>query len=124
MKRNRPGRIIKMAVGQLFKKPATIAYPNGKLQIVDKYRGRIAYDPANCVNCGLCVRNCPAGALKIVNEGTKENPEMKALLNVGHCVFCCQCVDSCRRNCLSFTQNIDLSSLDKKDLTVCINGGK
>jgi len=116
--KNGPGKIIKMAVKQFFKDPATISYPNGKLKINNKYRGRLVYNPENCVNCQLCVRDCPAGALKIINEGTKEERKMKAVLNTGHCIFCCQCVDSCAKKCLSFSQNIDLSSTDKNDLTV------
>lgn len=118
MTRNGPGKMVNMTVKQFFNKPATIAYPKGEMDIVDNYRGRIIYDPANCVGCNLCVRNCPAGALKITNEGTKEDRKMRADLNVGHCVFCCQCVDSCAKKCLSFSTDIDLSSLDKKDLTV------
>jgi formate hydrogenlyase subunit 6/NADH:ubiquinone oxidoreductase subunit I len=118
MLRNGPGKIVNMTIKQFFKEPATIAYPKGKMDIADKYRGRLIYDPANCIGCNLCVRNCPAGALKITNEGTKEGRKMRADLNVGHCIFCCQCVDCCPKKCLSFSQNIDLSSLNKKDLTV------
>lgn len=116
--KNGPGKIIKMAVKQFFKDPATIPYPKGKLKINEHYRGRLRYNPENCINCQLCVRDCPAGALKIINEGTKEDRKMKAVLNVGHCIFCCQCVDTCPKKCLSFSQDIDLSSTDKKDLTV------
>ena len=118
MLRNGPGKIVNMTIKQFFKEPATIAYPKGKMDIADKYRGRLIYDPANCIGCNLCVRNCPAGALKITNEGTKGDRKMRADLNVGHCIFCCQCVDCCPKKCLSFSQNIDLSSLNKKDLTV------
>jgi formate hydrogenlyase subunit 6/NADH:ubiquinone oxidoreductase subunit I len=89
-----------MTVRNFFKKPATIAYPKGEMEIVKNYRGKLIYDPANCIGCGICVRDCPAGAIKIINEGTKENRNMKAVLNVGHCIFCCQCVDSCPKKCL------------------------
>jgi len=118
MIKNLPGKIINMAVKQFFKKPATIQYPNGTLEIVDNYRGKLTYDSSNCIGCGLCVRNCPAGAIKIINEGTKENRKMKAELNVARCIFCGQCVDSCVKKCLSYSQNIELSSLNKRDLEV------
>jgi formate hydrogenlyase subunit 6/NADH:ubiquinone oxidoreductase subunit I len=111
-----PGRIISMTIKNFFKKPATIAYPKGEMDIVKNYRGKLLYDPANCTGCGLCVRDCPAGAIKIINEGTKENKDMKAILNWGHCIFCCQCVDSCPKKCLTNSQNIDLSSMNKDNL--------
>ncbi len=118
MKKSIPGKILNVAVRQVFSKPATILYPKGEMQIADNYRGRLTYNPSNCIGCNLCSRFCPAGALKITNEGTKENPKMRADLNVGHCIFCCQCVDSCPKKCISFSQEIDLSSLNKKDLMV------
>lgn len=111
-------KIVKTALGNLFRKPATILSQDGKIDIVDNYRGKLTYNSSSCSGCGLCVRACPTGAIKVVNEGTKEDLDMKAVLNVGQCIFCCQCVDSCNRKCLSFSQNIDLSSFDKKDLFV------
>jgi len=118
MIKNLPGKIINMAVKNLFKKPATIKYPKGLMDIIDNYRGEIKYDPSNCSGCGLCVRICPAGAIKITNEGTKEDKKMKAELNVARCIFCCQCVDTCVKKCLSYSQNIDLSCLNKGELKV------
>ncbi|HHV95044.1 MAG TPA: 4Fe-4S binding protein [Clostridiaceae bacterium] len=116
MIKQRIGKIINEAVKNFFRKPATISLAKDKIQIVKNYRGKLVYDPANCTGCGMCVRNCPAAAITIVNEGTKEERKMKATLNVGHCIFCCQCVDSCPKKCLSYSQNIDLASFNKEEL--------
>jgi formate hydrogenlyase subunit 6/NADH:ubiquinone oxidoreductase subunit I len=119
MKRKGPAKIASEAFMNLFNKPATTSYlGKGLPEVEKKYRGRIEYNTENCVNCGLCMKDCPTGALKINNEGTKEEKKMKAVLNVGHCIFCCQCVDSCKKNCLSYTQNIDFASTNKDDLTI------
>jgi formate hydrogenlyase subunit 6/NADH:ubiquinone oxidoreductase subunit I len=113
-----PGKITLEALQNLFHKPATTSYlGNGQPDVESRYRGRIQYDPTNCVNCRLCMRDCPTGALKIINEGTKEDKKMKAVLNVGHCIFCCQCVDSCLKKCLSYSQDIDFAKTKKEDLT-------
>jgi formate hydrogenlyase subunit 6/NADH:ubiquinone oxidoreductase subunit I len=113
-----PGKITSKAVKNFFRKPVTISYPKGKMEIVANYRGKLTYDPANCTGCGLCMRYCPSSAIKVINAGTKEEKNMQASLDVSQCIFCCQCVDSCPKNCLSFTQNIDLSSLNKDELVV------
>ncbi|HNX14438.1 MAG TPA: 4Fe-4S dicluster domain-containing protein [Oscillospiraceae bacterium] len=118
MKRRIPGKISQMAISQLFQKPATIAYPKGEMDIVKNYRGMLVYDPKDCINCRMCERDCPTGAIKITNEGTKEERKMSAVLDISHCVFCCQCVDICPKKSLSFSQNIDLSNLSSKDFKV------
>lgn len=118
MKRQWPGKIVNMAIKNFFKKPATIAYPKGEMDIVKNYRGKLIYDSSNCIDCKLCVRDCPSDAITIINDGTKEDRKMRALLNVGHCVFCCRCVDICPKKCLTNSQNIDLSTMNKSDLKV------
>lgn len=113
-----PGMITNFAIRHLFRKPATISYPKGEMDIVKNYRGRISYDPTNCNGCGICMRYCPAGAIKVTKAGTKEDLEIDMSLKMTRCIFCCQCVDSCPRDCLSFTQDVDLSSMDKEALVV------
>ena len=119
MKRT-PGRIAGFALKHLFKKPATIAYPFGKLKIEPNYRGKIVYDAANCIGCNLCVRDCPTGAIQIVNAGTKENKVMECHMDYARCIFCAQCVDSCKKDCLHFSPDIELAGFDKKAMKVAL----
>ncbi len=116
-KLHRPGKIAAQALTQLFKKPATIAYPAGELKIDEHYRGKLVYDATNCIGCNLCVRDCPAKAIKIINIGTKEEKVFELHLNLAHCIFCCQCVDSCPKDCIDMSTDIELASLDKSTLT-------
>ncbi len=113
-----PGAISRYALKHLTKKPATIKYPAEKLEINSNYRGRLSFDADDCIGCTLCVRDCPTDALQIINVGTKEDKIMECHWNIGHCIFCAQCVDSCRRGCLKMTPNIELAALDKDSLTV------
>ncbi len=119
MKKTGPAKISLEALSNLFKKPATTSYAGKEAPEVESgYRGRLEYEAGNCINCGLCMRDCPTGAIKIINEGTKEDKKMKAVLNIGRCIFCCQCVDTCPKKCLSYSQNIDFARTNKDDLTV------
>lgn len=113
-----PGRISAFALSHLLKKPATIAYPFGELEVDPRYRGRIVYDPTNCLGCNLCEKDCPAGAIKIVNLAEPPEKNMECHLNYAHCIFCAQCVDSCPKKCLRVTPHIELAGLDKKDMLV------
>ena len=119
MRKTGPGRITFHAIKNIFQKPATTSYVGkGSPDVEKRYRGRLIYHADDCINCRLCMRDCPTGALKIINEGTKEDKKMKAVLNVDHCIFCCQCVDSCVKKCLSYSQDIDFACTDKDSLTV------
>lgn len=101
-----------------FKKPATVSYKGGDFTLDSRVRGKLSYDRAQCVACGLCMKDCPTGAIKVINEGTKENKDMHAYLDMGRCIFCAQCVDSCAKHCLSYTSESNLAMLSRDELTV------
>ena len=52
------------AFTNLFRKPVTEKFPLGDAPDAQpNYRGRIAYDPNLCINCGLCSRVCSPSAI-------------------------------------------------------------
>ena len=119
MKKAGPGQIAFHAFKTFFAKPVTTSYAGKGSPVVEsRYRGLLKFKASDCINCHLCMRDCPTGAITIINEGTKEEKKMKALLNTGRCVFCGQCVETCPKTCLSLTEKVDLASLNKDDLTV------
>lgn len=49
---------------------------------------KLKVDESKCINCGLCVRSCPAKSIKI-------QPKLK--IN-NKCTFCQRCIHSCPKN--------------------------
>ncbi|HWQ58919.1 MAG TPA: 4Fe-4S binding protein [Clostridia bacterium] len=113
-----PGGLAGQALRNAFAKPATIDYPHSDPNIPAGYRGRLLYEADKCINCAMCMRDCPSKAITIENRGTKENPDIHAYLNVGRCIFCGQCVDVCPKKCLSSSNNIMLARLSRDGLTI------
>jgi len=111
----RPGKMILQVLSSIFKKPATTRYPFVKFELPDGVRGEIKFDPKNCIGCKLCMRDCPTGAITIKPAGEKK---FEAEIDLGKCIYCGQCVDSCLKKALSVSKNFELAVLDDKKLKV------
>lgn len=111
----RPGKMMAEVIRSFFKKPATNLYPAEKLPMPEKYRGKLNFDPAKCIGCRLCMKDCPSGAITITKIGEKE---FQAEIDLARCIYCAQCVDSCPKKALEITQAVELAQLDPAKLKV------
>lgn len=109
----RPGRVLKLALESLFKKPATILYPFEPARMPEKFRGRIKFDPGKCGGCKLCMKDCPAGAIEITKVADKT---YSAVIDSARCIYCAQCVDSCNKDALESTGTFELAGFCRADL--------
>ena len=73
----------------LFSKPATRLYPSVPANLADDTRGRVVYDMAKCIFCGLCERRCPTNAI-IMDKANKRQSVSRA-----RCISCGVCVENC-----------------------------
>lgn len=111
----RPGKMIAQVIKSLFKKPATILYPQDKSGMPKHFRGKIVFEPDKCVGCKLCMRDCPSDAIKIIKAGDKQ---FAAEFDLSKCIYCGQCVDSCFKKALSYTGEFELAQIDRNKLKI------
>ncbi len=80
------------ALGNLFKKPATVCYPFEPTYKPEDYRGLITHIPELCIWCRRCEIDCLSGAIVFSQdiEGQQTfhyNPYV--------CIYCGECVAVC-----------------------------
>jgi formate hydrogenlyase subunit 6/NADH:ubiquinone oxidoreductase subunit I len=65
------------------------------------------------------MRDCPTGAIEIRKLNEKE---FVAEIDLGKCIYCAQCVDSCLKKALEVTPEYELAQLDNKKLKIIFHG--
>lgn len=111
--KSKPGKMVSEVLKSISKKTATVMYPAEKLDMPDKYRGKLKFYPEKCVGCKLCVRDCPANAIVITKVAEKK---FKADIFNGRCIYCGQCVEVCPKHALENTEDIELAQLKPEGL--------
>lgn len=100
--------LLKNAVSR----PCTLIYPFEKREMPKGSRGRHGYDEAKCTGCGMCSRVCPSFAIELKGLG----PKCEGLrVNLGACLFCQQCEESCPTGAIWLTTEYELAVINKAD---------
>jgi NADH-quinone oxidoreductase subunit I len=121
--------------GRIFEGPNTIQYPEEKVPVYPRFRGRHKLhrfedsDPTHpslekCVGCSLCAAACPADCIRVVAaENTPENRvsagERYAAvyeINLSRCIFCGYCEIACPFDAITMGHDYELSDYDRMDL--------
>lgn len=96
-----------IALKNLFSKPATCNYPAEPAIYPERSRGHIEINIDDCIMCGMCMRKCPSGAIKV-----DRNAKTWSIERMG-CVQCENCVNACPKNCLSIKPGYTVPSTSK-----------
>ncbi|NUM32075.1 MAG: NADH-quinone oxidoreductase subunit NuoI [Bacteroidetes bacterium] len=113
----------------IFKKKATIKYPEQKRPVSDVYRGkhilkRDENGAERCTACGLCAVACPAEAISMIASERKMGEENLYReekyasvyeINMLRCIFCGLCEEACPKEAIFLTTELVPPFLERQD---------
>lgn len=111
---------VVITIRHLFRKSATVRYPEVKREISSIWRGqhvlkRDEHGAERCTACGLCAVACPAEAITMT-AGERKPGEEKLYreekyattyeINMLRCIFCGLCEEACPKEAIFLTDRI------------------
>lgn len=107
-------------LSHVFKKPATVSYPEEKRPFSPVFRGlhilnRDEEGRERCTACGLCALSCPAEAITMEAAERKAGEEhlyreekyaAKYEINMLRCIFCGFCEEACPKDAIYLTETV------------------
>ena len=112
----------------MFRRPITVQYPEQRVVLPLRFRGRLVLpiDPEKgvdrCTACMRCVKICPNHSIDIVKEtgpaGEARPRPAKYLYNVGTCMFCNLCVETCPFFAIVMSDEHELATTDRAGLVI------
>ena len=111
---------LRITIKHLFKKKATLKYPEVTRDFAPVYRGmhvlkRDEQGRENCTACGLCAVSCPPEAITMDAAERKNGEEhlyreekyaAKYEINMLRCIFCGLCEEACPKDAIYLTDRI------------------
>jgi len=111
-------------------KPQTIQYPEEKVPVYPRFRGRHKLHRfedtglEKCVGCSLCAAACPADCIRVV--AAENSPENRVSageryaavyeINLARCIFCGYCEVACPFDAITMGHDYEMSDYDRNDL--------
>ncbi len=116
----------KVTIGNFFKKPITVRYPEERVDYPKGVRGIPSQKvnpetgDLNCTACGLCARACPVGIIEVKAmvgpDGKKKQYPEVYKLDYTRCLVCNLCVEACPFDALEMSDFTELSQYRSEDL--------
>src|SRR6266581_2221447 len=122
---------LRITLSHLFKKKATVQYPEVKKPIAPVWRGmhvlkRDENGAERCTACGLCAVACPAEAITMTAAERKKGEEKLYReekyasmyeINMLRCIFCGDCEEACPKEAIFLTDRIVQADYNRGPMT-------
>lgn len=116
-------RSILMIGCNIFSKSETKLYPEEKVHLSPRYRGRIILTrnidgKERCVACNLCAAVCPVDCISLQKSEKIDGrwyPEFFRI-NFSRCIFCGLCEEACPTAAIQLSTDFELSDFKRQDL--------
>ncbi len=123
-------RGLKTTMARIPEGVKTVQYPEEKLAVYPRYRGRHKLHKfedtglEKCVGCSLCAAACPSDCIRVVAaENTPDNRvsagERYAAvyeINLSRCIFCGYCETACPFDAITMGHDYEMSDYNRSDL--------
>src|SRR3954464_9716947 len=123
-------RGLKTTLRQSVAPVSVISYPEEKVPVYPRFRGRHRlhrFDDTGlekCVGCSLCAAACPADCIRVVAAENEPGNQVSAgerhaavyEINMSRCIFCGYCEVACPFDAITMQQDYELSDYERTDL--------
>ncbi len=116
-------RTLWLVLRHLLRRPVTIQYPEQKVKLPARWRGRIVLtrDPdggERCVGCYLCAAACPVDCIALQaaeDPHGRRYPEFFRI-NMARCILCGFCEEACPTYAIQLTPDFEMAEYRRQDL--------
>jgi NADH-quinone oxidoreductase subunit I len=123
-------RGLKTTLARVAEGVTTIQYPEQKVPVYPRFRGRHKLHRfedsglEKCVGCSLCAAACPSDCIRVVAAENTAEERVSAgeryaavyEINISRCIFCGYCEVACPFDAITMSHDFELSDYSRADL--------